>query len=92
MKLKIQSSLFVILLFTAFVANALAQTQIKIANGSLEGVVGKSGVRSFKGIPFGAPPTGDARWKLRKPFKTGQAYAKPTSLARVVCSAMCMAI
>jgi len=31
--------------------------------GKLSGVTLKSGVRAFKGIPFGAPPVGDLRWK-----------------------------
>jgi para-nitrobenzyl esterase len=36
---------------------------LKIQNGSIEGTLEKSGVRSFKGIPFAAPPIGDLRWK-----------------------------
>ena len=47
----------------AFASSAFAQTRVKIANGALEGTAEKSGVRSFKGIPFGAPPVGDNRWK-----------------------------
>lgn len=39
-----------------------AQDRVRIANGILEGVP-DNGVRSFKGVPFGAPPVGDARWK-----------------------------
>src|SRR5882672_7382854 len=43
-------------------AVAFAQDRVKIANGMLEGVSDKSsGARSFKGIPFGAPPVGDSR-------------------------------
>jgi para-nitrobenzyl esterase len=48
---------------------AVAQTepQVKIANGLLEGVTEKSGVVSFKGIPFAQPPIGDLRWKDPQP-------------------------
>ena len=60
---------FAVLLVTSLAANMFAQTQVKIANGTLEGVVEKSGIRSFKGVPFGAPPVGDFRWKPPQPVK-----------------------
>ena len=47
---------------------ALAQDRVKIANGTLEGAM-DNGVRSFKGVPFGAPPIGDLRWKIPQPVK-----------------------
>lgn len=43
--------------------------QIKTANGIVEGTHEKSGVYSFKGIPFAAPPIGDLRWKEPQPVK-----------------------
>jgi para-nitrobenzyl esterase len=46
---------------------AFAQKQVKIANGLLEGITEKSGVHSFKGIPFAQPPIGDMRWKEPQP-------------------------
>ena len=42
--------------------------QVKIANGTLEGV-DESGIRAFKGVPFGAPPVGDLRWREPQPVK-----------------------
>ncbi|MFA6083033.1 carboxylesterase/lipase family protein [Mucilaginibacter sp.] len=48
-------------------ALTFAQMQVKIANGMLEGVTEKSGVHSFKGIPFAQPPIGDLRWKEPQP-------------------------
>ncbi len=48
---------------------ATAAPQAKIANGTLEGVVEPSGIRSFKGIPFGKPPVGDLRWKEAQPVQ-----------------------
>ena len=58
-------------LAAAFVAPAVAQNkksvvspnQVKTVNGVVEGTHEKSGVYSFKGLPFGAPPVGDLRWK-----------------------------
>jgi para-nitrobenzyl esterase len=48
---------------------AIAQTgkQVKIENGIVEGVTEKSGVHSFKGIPFAQPPIGELRWKEPQP-------------------------
>ncbi|HMI63686.1 MAG TPA: carboxylesterase family protein, partial [Puia sp.] len=43
--------------------------QIKTSNGIVEGVLEKSGVRSFKGVPFAAPPVGGLRWKEPQPAK-----------------------
>jgi para-nitrobenzyl esterase len=40
---------------------------VKTANGLVEGVLEKSGIRSFKGLPFAAPPVGDLRWKSPQP-------------------------
>lgn len=40
-----------------------SNTQVKTANGIVEGSREKSGIYSFKGIPFAAPPVGDLRWK-----------------------------
>ncbi len=79
MKPKIRSilSAVAILLATACAASVFAQNQVKIANGSLEGVSDKSsGVRSFKGIPFGEPPVGDLRWKPPQPVKNWQGARK----------------
>jgi para-nitrobenzyl esterase len=41
--------------------------QVKIANGVVESVTERSGVRSFKGIPFAQPPIGELRWKEPQP-------------------------
>ena len=46
----------------AFVAN----DAIKVDGGLISGTTA-DGVRSFKGIPFAAPPAGDLRWKAPQP-------------------------
>ena len=79
MKPKIHRILFAVasLLATAFAASVFAQDQVKIANGALEGTADKiTSVRSFKGIPFGAPPVGDARWKPPQPVQNWSGVRK----------------
>lgn len=51
---------------TAASARTLA-LRIKTANGIIEGALEKSGIRSFKRIPFAAPPVGELRWKEPQP-------------------------
>ena len=54
-----------------------SQTNIvKILNGTVEGVKEKSGIYSFKGIPFAAPPVGDLRWKAPQPAKKWEGVRK----------------
>lgn len=49
--------------------------QVKTANGMLEGI-DNSGIRTFKGIPFAAPPVGDLRWKEPQPVKNWEGVRK----------------
>src|SRR5208283_806277 len=49
-------------------AQELRYVQQSTANGVLEGVVSADGkVRTFKGIPYAAPPVGPLRWKAPQP-------------------------
>jgi len=65
---------FIFLLSLVFIASAAtaqlndAVPHVKIANGTLEGV-DESGIKTFKGVPFAAPPVGDLRWKEPQPVK-----------------------
>jgi para-nitrobenzyl esterase len=62
-----------VLLSTAVVIASVSRTPAAVSDpvatdaGKLSGVTLKSGVRAFKGIPFGAPPVGDLRWKEPQP-------------------------
>lgn len=68
------------LLAVSFLSVGVAQTktkasgssalhQVKTANGLLEGTAEKSGIQSFKGVPFAAPPVGEFRWREPQPVK-----------------------
>lgn len=46
--------------------------RVNTANGVVEGIIEKSGIRSFKGMPFAAPPTGNLRWREPQPVKNWQ--------------------
>jgi para-nitrobenzyl esterase len=52
-------------------AQELRHVQVRTTNGDLEGVVSADGkVRTFKGIPYAAPPVGPLRWKPPQPVRS----------------------
>jgi para-nitrobenzyl esterase len=69
-------------LMLQFIVPAISQnkdqnnTQVKIANGIVQGTIEKSGITSFKGIPFAAPPVGELRWKEPQPGKKWEGVLK----------------
>lgn len=78
-KLALFSFSLLILAGTAGAQSATSNTQslqVPTASGVVEGVREISGVRSFKGIPFAAPPTGDLRWKEPRPVKSWSGVKK----------------
>src|SRR6202795_2335722 len=67
MKLHLQKWVLSLALLTSIHsvrAQQVSYEQIRTSNGVLEGVVSADGkVRTFKGIPYAAPPFGPLRWK-----------------------------
>ena len=57
--------------------NIMAQTQVKTAEGILEGK-DLSGITVFKGVPFAAPPVGNLRWKAPQPVEKWEGVRKAT--------------
>jgi len=61
-----------IILFIGLLYNLPAKTQngpqVKVGQGTLEGYY-DSGIFTFKGIPYAAPPTGAFRWREPQPLK-----------------------
>jgi para-nitrobenzyl esterase len=46
--------------------------QTKTVNGTIEGNYDtKSGIQTYFGVPFAAPPVGNLRWKAPQPVKLG---------------------
>jgi para-nitrobenzyl esterase len=60
----------------AQLTNTSAPT-VKTVNGMLEGT-NESGITSFKGVPFGAPPVGNLRWREPQPVQNWTGVRKAT--------------
>src|SRR5438045_1659064 len=61
--------------------NTSSPTIIKTQNGVIEGSIESSGVRSFKGIPFAAPPVGNLRWKEPQPVNNWEGVRQAKQFA-----------
>jgi para-nitrobenzyl esterase len=57
-------------------SSVFAADVVKTANGSVEGMTEPSGIHVYRGLPFGAPPTGELRWKPPQPVKNWDGVRK----------------
>ena len=67
-------SLALVLLTPPFILSA--SENVRIDAGLISGSVAQDGIRSYKGIPFAAPPVGDLRWKPPQPVKSWDGVRK----------------
>lgn len=76
--------LFLSLAFLLPMMGTMAQTQVKTAEGILEGK-DLSGIKVFKGVPFAAPPVATSDGRLRSQQSTGTVCARLKSMDLIRC-------
>lgn len=54
-------------------------TQVKTANGIVEGNLEQTGILSFKGVPYAAPPVGNLRWREPQPVQNWEGVRAATN-------------
>jgi para-nitrobenzyl esterase len=59
----------------------VAAPRVRVANGELEGAVLASGIRSFKGVPYAAPPVGKLRFREPQPAANWEGVRKADTFA-----------
>ncbi len=67
---------FCLLALASTAAPAASTQPVVMESGSIVGVVEAGGVRSYKGIPYAAPPTEHLRWRAPRPVQPWSA-ARP---------------
>ena len=72
MKARIAVALAAVAVASTVTTSAAISDPVKTDSGQLAGETLKSGVRVFKGIPFGAPPVGNLRWREPQPVAKWQ--------------------
>ena len=73
--------------FPALVSAAISDP-IRIESGLISGSTNaENGVRSFKGIPYAAPPLGDLRWRPPQPPTLWDGVRKQKTSAPFACKA-----
>ncbi len=64
--MKTKTVLLISLIAAASLVSAGAAAPVKTEGGLVEGTVA-DGLTIYRGIPFGAPPVGDLRWRPPQP-------------------------
>jgi len=70
-------TMFLLINVITFAQLNSATPTVKTANGMLEGT-DESGIETFKGVPFAAPPVGDLRWREPQPVQNWTGVRKAT--------------
>src|ERR1700750_847173 len=70
-------AIFLLINAATFAQLNSATPNVKTANGMLEGT-DESGIRTFKGVPFAAPPVGNFRWREPQPVQNWTGVRKAT--------------
>ena len=88
MNLGTSAALFTILCgVPAIQGQELRTSQVRTPDGVLEGVISADGkVRTFKGIPYAAPPVGPLRWRPPQPAPKWHGIRQATSFGTTACS------
>lgn len=73
----------VVVALCGFTAFAAIKDPVKTGDGPVAGVTLASGIRVFKGLPFGAPPVGDLRWREPQPVAKWTAVRKADTFGNV---------
>jgi len=82
--LRTLSALIVLVVAVAAISTRAAISDpVRTADGQLSGVTLPSGIRVFRGIPFGAPPVGPRRWKDPQPVEKWSGVRKADTFGNV---------
>src|SRR5688500_14880609 len=73
----------IIVLLSSALLPAAISDPVKTDAGLVSGVTLPSGVRAFKGIPFGAPPVGELRWRAPQPVAKWEGVRKAEQFGNV---------
>jgi para-nitrobenzyl esterase len=77
---KIPCLITILILFAAGIAVAQKPSPVKVEQGLLQGT-SEDGLTVYKGIPFGAPPVGDLRWRAPQPVASWQGVKQANEFA-----------